>query len=83
MNSEKIKALYLQCVLYKMVAWGFILWIPSAKIMDCSPAGEIKYVLAAIFMDFYSLITLGLALVLFYLGKKAGKLADRLSEDRK
>jgi hypothetical protein len=77
-SKEKIRSLYLQNVMYKTLAWAFILWIPASKLANCSPTNEIKYALGSIFMDFYAAISLTLALVVFFLGKKARKEAERL-----
>ncbi len=77
MSKEKIKSLYLQSVIYKAVAWGFILWIPGSKLSDCSPTTDLKYALGSMLMDFNAVILLTLALVVLFLSKKARKEAER------
>ena len=81
MNKERAKSLYLQNVLYKTLAWGFILWIPAAKLADCSPNASLKFVLGSILMDFNTIVLLGLSLVVFFLAGRALKKAEELSKE--
>jgi hypothetical protein len=78
MNCEKAKALYLQCTLYKTLAWAAIIWIPASKLSECSPNSSLKWTLAAMITDFNAIILACMSLIIFILAKSAEKKANEL-----
>ena len=74
MNKKHLEAqnLLFLSSLYKSLALGFILFIPTSKLYDCSPNYDLIMTLGVIF-DMNALVILILSIAVFLAGKKTHK----------